>query len=733
MSIAHAAEEGQGRLDPVVHAAIRADEGGPALIAHRGASALRPEHTLEAYARAVEDGADFIEPDLVMTRDGVLVSRHENGLGDTTDVADHPRFADRRTTRQVDGVEVEGWFSEDFTLEELRGLRAVERLPDLRGSLFDGRYPVPTLDEIIEFTAQLSEHHGRLIGLVPEIKHSTHFHAAGLDPEAALMEVLARHEYVRRVPFGVQSFEVGNLKRLRTLLDEAGLRNVFLVQLLGTPDASPQDLVEAGKPLPYLHMLTPEGLAAIAAYADVVAPHLRYVLPVTGEGALAGPTPLVPAAHAAGLAVHAWTLRPENHFLPPALRCEGGPETRCLPGREQSGNRRAVRVEHAARKVGLHSAQALAADHELADRDQRTGPCVVDPLETAGAQSVCTPVAQVRDATQLLVIVQRAARHLRRGPPGCLPARAAGAFGGARGPGTLGGLALGGACGGGAQLLDHVLQRAGVAAQALFALAPVGIFGFQPSQPPGALAALVLQLGKLGGLALALGLQRCGAFADLPLHRLQLLQFARQGADAPGALVLQVAVVGEHAVGVADPVLGQQQLERGGVADGVGRAQQRGQLPALAAQALVQLDASRAQFGQGDFLLLDPLPGLAQGAGGRGHPLVGLAQRARGLAALAFQLAPIGGHRLQLLLDPGQALLGLALLVLGRRGRGRQRQRGGQHQQRAARTRHRHQPGCSRLRPVISSGTGTPAMSSRVGAKSRSEPPSRSPASRAPT
>lgn len=332
MSIAHAAEEGQGRLDPVVHAAIRADEGGPALIAHRGASALRPEHTLEAYARAVEDGADFIEPDLVMTRDGVLVSRHENGLGDTTDVADHPRFADRRTTRQVDGVEVEGWFSEDFTLEELRGLRAVERLPDLRGSLFDGRYPVPTLDEIIEFTAQLSEHHGRLIGLVPEIKHSTHFHAAGLDPEAALMEVLARHEYVRRVPFGVQSFEVGNLKRLRGLLDEAGLYNVFLVQLLGAPDASPRDLVEAGAPVPYLHMLTPEGLAGIAAYADVLAPHLRYVLPVAEDGTLAEPTPLVPAAHAAGLAVHVWTLRPENHFLPPALRCEGGPETRCLPG-----------------------------------------------------------------------------------------------------------------------------------------------------------------------------------------------------------------------------------------------------------------------------------------------------------------------------------------------------------------------------------------------------------------
>lgn len=331
MSIAHAAE-GQGRLDPAVHAAIRAGQGGPAVIAHRGASALRPEHTLEAYARAVEDGADFIEPDLVMTRDGVLVARHENGLGDSTDVAAHARFADRRVTREVDGVQVEGWFVEDFTLAELRELRAVERLPQLRGNLFDGLHPVPTLDEIIVFTAALAERHGRLIGIVPEIKHSSHFHARGLDPEAALMEALARHEYARRAPFGVQSFEVGNLQRLRGLLDEAGLRNVFLVQLLGAPDGSPRDLVAAGTPVTYLQMLTPDGLAGIAAYADVLAPHLRYVLPLTEAGALAEPTPLVPAAHAAGLAVHVWTLRPENHFLPPALRCAGGSEVRCLEG-----------------------------------------------------------------------------------------------------------------------------------------------------------------------------------------------------------------------------------------------------------------------------------------------------------------------------------------------------------------------------------------------------------------
>lgn len=331
MSVTHAAA-GQARLDPAVHAAIRADEGGPAVIAHRGASALRPEHTLEAYARAIEDGADFIEPDLVMTRDGALVARHENRLDDSTDVASHPQFADRRTTRRVDGVARTGWFSEDFTLAELRQLRAVERLPELRGDAFDRRYPLSTLDEIIAFTALLSERHGRVIGLVPEIKHSSHFHAAGLDPEAALMQALGRHEYARRAPFGVQSFEVGNLRRLRALLDGAGLRNVFLVQLLGAPEVSPQDLVDAGAPVPYLHMLTPQGLAGIASYADVLAPHLRYVLPVADDGTLAAPTPLVPAAHAAGLAVHVWTLRPENHFLPPALRCEGGPAARCVAG-----------------------------------------------------------------------------------------------------------------------------------------------------------------------------------------------------------------------------------------------------------------------------------------------------------------------------------------------------------------------------------------------------------------
>ncbi|AKC88393.1 hypothetical protein WQ53_12900 [Pseudoxanthomonas suwonensis] len=320
-------------MDAATRAAIRADAGGPIIIGHRGASALRPEHTLEAYAKAIEDGADFIEPDLVMTRDGVLVARHENEIGSTTDVARYAEFAGHRTTRKVDGVAVEGWFIEDFTLDELRRLRAIERLPALRGDAFDGRYAVPTFEEIVRFAAESSARHGRVVGLVPEIKHSSHFHAFGYDPEAALLDALRAHEYTRRAPVGIQSFEVGNLERLRTLLDAARMDNVFLVQLLGAPDESPYDLATAGEPMTYLQMASPQGLAQIATYADVVAPHLRYVLPLTAEGDLSTTgTGFVEAAHAAGLAVHVWTLRPENLFLPPALRCDGGDSVRCLRG-----------------------------------------------------------------------------------------------------------------------------------------------------------------------------------------------------------------------------------------------------------------------------------------------------------------------------------------------------------------------------------------------------------------
>lgn len=326
------ANEGSQRLLPEVHDAVRASTRGPVVIAHRGASALLPEHTLEAYARAIADGADFIEPDLVMTRDGVLVARHENEIGATTDVADRPEFAHRRTHRTVDGLPVEGWFIEDFSIDELLTLRARERLPELRGTAHDGQHRVPMFDEIVRMVAEASRREGRVIGLVPEIKSSSHFHARGVDPEQALLSALRAHDYTRSVPVGVQSFEVANLRRLRGMLDATGMRNVFLVQLLGTLDTSPYDVLLEGRVRTYREMLTPQGLAEIADYADVLAPPLRAVLPLDALGAFSEATPLVAAAHAAGLAVHAWTLRPENRFLPPALRCEGGEAVRCERG-----------------------------------------------------------------------------------------------------------------------------------------------------------------------------------------------------------------------------------------------------------------------------------------------------------------------------------------------------------------------------------------------------------------
>ena len=303
----------------------------PLVIAHRGASALLPEHTLAAYAKAIDDGADFIEPDLVMTRDGVLVARHDNVLDDTTDVALHARFADRRGTRTIDGETLTGWFVEDFSLAELSTLRARERLPQLRSTASDGLHAIPTFDAIVALVEQASRGRDRPIGLIPELKHSSHHHAQGLDPEQALVEAIGRHAYLRHAPLGVQSFEIGNLERLRTML--AAHDHVFLVQLVGAPDEVPADRRLAGDMTrTYASMLTAAGLAAIATHADVLAPPARMVVPLDARGALAAPSGLVEAAHAAGLEVHAWTLRPENAFLPPALRCAGGDAVRCEAG-----------------------------------------------------------------------------------------------------------------------------------------------------------------------------------------------------------------------------------------------------------------------------------------------------------------------------------------------------------------------------------------------------------------
>lgn len=296
------------------------------VIAHRGASALRPEHTLAAYAQAIADGADYIEPDLVITRDGVLVARHESEISRTTDVAARKEFAHRRRRQVIDGTLVEGWFTEDFTLAELKTLRTQERFPVLRSTAHDGLYPIATLDEVIALAATESARVGRTIGLIPEIKHPTHFQRLGLAMEDRVLERLAAHPYTRTAPVVIQSFEVGNLRYLHERL--AGRPNIRLLQLLGAPGKCPVDQVEAsGCRLNYGHMMTPAGLQAVAEYAQVLGPPSRAVIPVTAEGALGTPTSLVRDAHAVGLQVQPYTFRPENHFLPPALWRGGDPRT----------------------------------------------------------------------------------------------------------------------------------------------------------------------------------------------------------------------------------------------------------------------------------------------------------------------------------------------------------------------------------------------------------------------
>ncbi|WP_449422109.1 glycerophosphodiester phosphodiesterase [Rhodanobacter lindaniclasticus] len=296
------------------------------VIGHRGAPVWRPEHTLASYARAIADGADFIEPDLVMSRDGVLVVRHENEIGTTTDVAEHPGFAARRTTRTVDGQAVTGWFSEDFTLAELKTLRARERLPQLRGTACDGEFPIATLEEVIDFVATESAACGRLIGIVPELKHGTHFRQRGLPMEDALLATLMAHAYTRTAPVEIQSFEIGNLRYLRQQLGDCH-PDIRLLQLLDAPTAQPYDVVVAGGTLDYARMMTGEGLRDVASYADAIGPDLRAVIPWNADGSLGLPTRLVHDAHAVGLEVHPWTFRPENQFLAGVFRQGDDPRT----------------------------------------------------------------------------------------------------------------------------------------------------------------------------------------------------------------------------------------------------------------------------------------------------------------------------------------------------------------------------------------------------------------------
>ncbi|WP_340649196.1 glycerophosphodiester phosphodiesterase [Pseudoxanthomonas winnipegensis] len=303
----------------------------PLVIGHRGASALRPEHTLASYAKAIADGADYIEPDLVSSKDGALLARHENEIGSTTDVAAHPEFAARQTTKTIDGHAVTGWFTEDFTLAELKTLRARERLPKLRGTAFDGQFQLVTLDEIIDFTAAESAARGRVIGLIPEIKHSTYFQQQGLPMEAKVVATLDAHAYTRSAPVVIQSFEIANLKQLHALLGDTH-PNVRLVQLIDAPNERPGDVLAAGGSTTYAQMLTPQGLKAIARYAQLLGPANRMLLPLDAQGNLGKPNTIIADAHAAGLKVVPYTFRPENAFLPKDLQQGRAPATRSDAG-----------------------------------------------------------------------------------------------------------------------------------------------------------------------------------------------------------------------------------------------------------------------------------------------------------------------------------------------------------------------------------------------------------------
>jgi glycerophosphoryl diester phosphodiesterase len=302
----------------------------PIVIAHRGASGYAPEHTLASYFIAIEQGADYIEPDLVMTRDGVLVARHEYEIGGTTDVAARRQFADRRTTKVIDGVSITGWFTEDFLLEELKTLRARERIPEVRpaNTRLDGSLEIPTLEEILVLVRGAEERRWvrarelglpapQPIGVYPETKHPSYFAGLGLAMEERLVETLEAYGYGGRNGRAfLQSFETGNLKVL------SRLTRLPLVQLIEAAGA-PYDLVQSGDARTYVDLVTPKGLQEIAGYASCIGPAKGLVIPRDGEGRLTRPTSLVADCHAVGLKVHPWTFRAESAFLPAGTDLEG--------------------------------------------------------------------------------------------------------------------------------------------------------------------------------------------------------------------------------------------------------------------------------------------------------------------------------------------------------------------------------------------------------------------------
>jgi glycerophosphoryl diester phosphodiesterase len=283
----------------------------PIVIGHRGASGYRPEHTLASYELAIDMGADYIEPDIVATKDGILIARHENDISQTTDVSDRPEFANRRTRKIIDGKEIAGWFAEDFTLEEIKTVRVKERL-SFRDRTFDYQLEIPTLQEIIDLVKRKNTDTGRALGIYPETKHPTYFDSINLSLEEPLIEILHANGYSsRNDPIFIQSFEVENLKQLNEMTD------LCLVQLLASSGMQPYDLSIKGDSRTYADLTSPRELAKIAEYARAIGPDKRLIVPVNEEGYLQPTTSLIDQAHADGLWVHTWTFRNENQYLAP--------------------------------------------------------------------------------------------------------------------------------------------------------------------------------------------------------------------------------------------------------------------------------------------------------------------------------------------------------------------------------------------------------------------------------
>ncbi|WP_327217318.1 glycerophosphodiester phosphodiesterase [Streptomyces cyaneofuscatus] len=312
---AQAAERGRGGHGGG-HGSLR-DLPVPTVIGHRGASGYRPEHTLGSYQLALDLGAHIVEQDLVPTKDGHLVCRHENDITATTDVADHPEFAGRKTTKKIDGVSYTGWFTEDFTLAELKTLRATERIPGNRpdNTLYDGRWTIPTFEEVLRWADQEGRKRKKPVWLYVETKHPTYFRSLGLGLEEPLARLLRRYGRDRRnAPLILQSFEPSSVQRLARLVDTPR------IVLLSGPTSRPWDFVASGDPRTVADLVTPAGLKWIASYAQGIGPTLDLVIPKDAAGRLTTPTTLVKDAHARGLLLHPYTLRNENSFLPADFR-----------------------------------------------------------------------------------------------------------------------------------------------------------------------------------------------------------------------------------------------------------------------------------------------------------------------------------------------------------------------------------------------------------------------------